>query len=124
MSEHDEPAYQLADEAEGELHCHQERIDRLAERASMTPEQARRNPSPPEWLLDARKQIDDSMDTAGGAYDRQPLGFDRGYNRGYWSGYRDACRHALKALPPYVKYPDAEDWREEGFLPPEGSEEE
>ena len=71
----------------------------------------------PLWLLDARTFIEGNMDTGGGAFHSEPAQ-DDSWERGYWGGYYDACRHALKALPPYVKFPDAEDWQIEGFNPP------
>ena len=69
----------------------------------------------PQWLLDARRRID-----LNGDQKMNPMGPEvKDWTEGYNAGYYDACRHALKALPPYVKYPNAENWIEEGFDPPE-----
>lgn len=58
----------------------------------------------PDELLVARRRIDaQSRDPQPGAYG---------------TGYRAGCRFALKALPPYVIDPTAEDWWAEGFDPP------
>lgn len=66
----------------------------------------------PDWLLAAREQLGHNLEQAtrileGEEQDIAPTE--------YWGGYYDACRHALEALPPYVKHPDAKDWRAEGF---------
>ena len=61
----------------------------------------------PEWLIDSRLHIEGNQSTAGGAMNEPPDGDT--WDRGYWCGYYDACRHALKALPPYLAYPDDED---------------
>jgi hypothetical protein len=53
-------------------------------------------------VLDARAQITEQMNEADGR-----IGSDSGGD--YWGGYYDACRHALKAIPPHLVRPDAED---------------
>ncbi len=72
----------------------------------------------PQWLLEARADIGANSENAGGAM-KEPTHLDEPWDRGYWGGYYDACRHALKALPPFVKHPDDEDWIEEGFHAPD-----
>ncbi len=55
----------------------------------------------PQYVLDARQAIEENKDAAEKQIDRNGCS--------YWGGYYDACRHALKAIPPHLVYPDPED---------------